>query len=147
MALSQRTDWHRAYQNAQGVTVYSEYDDGSVGTFGIRFADGTSMFTAAVGTSGLQTISITGGINIQAGAGVLVKATGGAGGITLTLPTAVGLNNQACIKKVDSGVGAVTIATTGGQTIDGSSSYLLVNQWQYVTIQSDGANWLIVANN
>jgi hypothetical protein len=73
-----------------------------------------------------------------------VACTGGSGGITITLLTAVG--NGGCafiIKKVDSGIGAITIATTSSQTIDGSSTYQLTNQWQFVKVISDGSNWLI----
>jgi hypothetical protein len=152
MALSQRTDWHRAYQNALGVTVYSEYDDGSVGCFGIRFADGTTQFTAASagggGTDTLQSASINTTLTVAASTNYLVKATAGAGGISITLPTSVGLAGQkVCIKKVDSGVGTVTVGTTSAQTIDSSTTYPLTNQWQYVTVESDGSNWLIVGNN
>lgn len=147
MALPQTGQWHRAFQDPYGVTVYQENDDGSVGLFGVRFADGTAQFTAAGGNT-VTVLTVNGGITITSGSSVLVKATGGAGGITVTLPTAVGAAGQmACIKKVDTGVGAVTVATTGGQTIDGVSTYLLVNQWQFVNVQSDGSNWLIVSLN
>ena len=43
--------------------------------------------------------------------------------------------------------GTVTVATTSSQTIDGQMTWLLVNQWQYISVQSDGANWQIIANN
>ena len=77
-----------------------------------------------------------------------VLLTAGAGGITRTLPTAVGVDGQEYIlKRVDAGAGNVTIDTTSAQTIDGATSYILSNQWQYVTVQSDGANWVIVGNN
>lgn len=78
--------------------------------------------------------------------------TGGAGGITDVLPSAVGHAGQGfLIKKVDAGAGAVTINTTGGQTIGDIggpvSSYSLVNQGQYVWVESDGANFQIITNN
>lgn len=77
-----------------------------------------------------------------------IKATAGAGGITLTLPTAVGITGRPYhIKRVDAAAGNVTIATTSSQTIDGLTTYTLVNQWQYVEVYSDGANWQIRANN
>lgn len=79
----------------------------------------------------------------------VIKATGGAGGITITLPdaTLVAAGKQITIKKIDSGAGAVTVGTTSAQTIDASTTYSLATQWKYVTVCSDGANWQIVANN
>lgn len=74
--------------------------------------------------------------------------TGGVGGITDTLPTAVGKYGRGfLVKKIDSGAGAITVATTGGQTIDGLSTYSLVNPGQYVLVISDNTNWQIIGNN
>lgn len=81
---------------------------------------------------------------------VLVLATAGASGITLTLPTAVGYTvggKRFRIVMVDTGVGGVTINTTSSQTINGVASIKLTNQYQYVTVESDRANWIIVGNN
>jgi hypothetical protein len=78
----------------------------------------------------------------------VVTASGGAGGITVTLPSAVIFANQVyIIKKIDSAAGAITIATTSTQTIDGLSTYPLVTQWQYVKVVSDSSNWIVVGNN
>jgi len=41
----------------------------------------------------------------------------------------------------------VTIDGNGTETIDGSLTYTLEIQYKYVTVQSDGANWVIIANN
>ena len=71
-----------------------------------------------------------------------IKATGGTLGITLTLPAvATGLRFE--IKKVDSGVGYVTVAGT----IDGATNYILSNKNQYVVVNCDGTGWHIVGNN
>jgi hypothetical protein len=78
----------------------------------------------------------------------LYLVTTGAGVITATLPTAVGISGQAIIiKKIDSGAGSVTIATTSAQTMDGLSTYQLTNQYQYVEVVSDGSNWVIIDAN
>ena len=78
----------------------------------------------------------------------IVLATAGAGGITITLPTAVGISGrQYIVVKVDAAAGGVTIEADGTATIDGSLTYLLANQWQYAAFYSDGANWIIGANN
>ena len=149
----QSTGLHIGYRDpATGDVNFRINTDGTINCQGIVFGDGTIQLTAATaGGGGVDTVSSTstsGSVTLPASTNVLVLATGGSGGITQTLPTAVGLTGQkARIKKVDSGVGTVTIATTSGQTIDGGSTYLLVNQWQYVSLESDGSNWQIVENN
>lgn len=66
---------------------------------------------------------------------------------TVTLPTAVGITGRVYTVK-NSGAGAISIATTSSQTIDGSTTYSgLSTQYKYVTVQSTGANWIIIANN
>jgi hypothetical protein len=70
-------------------------------------------------------------------------AAGGA--FSITLPTAVGVTGRAyTIKRINSGANAVTVATTGGQTIDGAATVALSTQWQVLRVVSDGANWLTI---
>lgn len=62
---------------------------------------------------------------------------------SVTLPTAVNFSGLVyTIKKVDSSVNAVTVATTSSQTIDGAATFSLATQWSYVTVVSNGSNWL-----
>jgi UDP-3-O-acyl-N-acetylglucosamine deacetylase len=78
----------------------------------------------------------------------VVEATGGGGGITLTLPPAA--SNQGrrfSIKKVDAAAGVVTVDANGAELIDADLTYVLSNEDQYVVIVSNGTNWSIVANN
>jgi hypothetical protein len=63
--------------------------------------------------------------------------------VTLTLPTAIGATTMYFVKKTDSSAHYCTIATTGGQTIDGASTQSLQFQYTSVTILSDNANWWI----
>lgn len=82
--------------------------------------------------------------NYTATAGDLfILATGGAGGITVTLPT-VTKGGRATIKKVDSGAGAVTVATTSSQTIDGATTKSLAAQYDKIAVVSDGTAWFIL---
>ncbi len=67
------------------------------------------------------------------------------GTFTVTLPTAVGYAGQIFVIK-NSGSGTITVGTTGGQTIDGSSTKTLL-QYGSITVQSDGANWDIGGND
>jgi parallel beta-helix repeat protein/putative cofactor-binding repeat protein len=72
-----------------------------------------------------------------------VLGTGGASGITVTLPTAVkGARFE--VAKVDSGAGAVTVATTSSQTINGVTTKVLAAQYDKVTVVSNGTAWFIV---
>lgn len=78
-----------------------------------------------------------------------VRATGGSGGIALTLPAASARSGQPyTIKKIDSGAGAVTVTPAGADTIDGAANYILLVQWQYVALVSNGSTgWEVVGNN
>jgi hypothetical protein len=77
-----------------------------------------------------------------------IAATAGAGGITLTLPAAASSNGFIyTIKKVDSAVGVVTVDGNASETIDGSLTYLLSNQYQFVTISCDGSTWHVTSRN
>jgi hypothetical protein len=75
----------------------------------------------------------------------VVLCTGGAGGMTFTLLPAAGRSGvQVAVKKVDSGVGVVTIDGNASETIDGALTYVLDQQWEWVKIVSDGTNWQVV---
>ena len=70
------------------------------------------------------------------------------GNKTITLPTAVGIAGRIyVIKKIDSSVNTVTINTTSSQTIDGALTIVLIAQYKYVTVQSNGATWDIIGDN
>jgi hypothetical protein len=72
-----------------------------------------------------------------------VDASGGA--ITITLLSAVGIaGNSYNIKALDVSGGNITIATTSSQTIDGALTQTLNTQWDNITVQSTGANWIII---
>jgi hypothetical protein len=78
---------------------------------------------------------------------VFVYATGGAGGITVSLPApATWKGKIVVIKKMDPALGAVIVTPAAG-LVDGSPSYFLVNQNQYVRLHSDGVNANVVGNN
>ena|SRR5579863_4388158 len=94
-------------------------------------------------------VSITGTSIIAANTSV-EKVTTGASTITRTLPDATVTaykGRTMMYKKVDSGAGTVVINGTSGQTIDGLTTYTLVNQWQYVTMTNDGLNWIVIGGN
>ena len=71
----------------------------------------------------------------------LIDITGNT--ITVTLPTAVGVNGQNYVIK-NRGTGVVTVATTSSQTIDGANTKSLNNN-DSIEVISDGSNWIIAA--
>ena len=78
----------------------------------------------------------------------LYRATGGIGaGIVGTLPavSAANLGKMYCVKKIDIGAGAVTVARAGADLIDGAANVVLAAQWDYVWLRSDGvSNWDVI---
>ena len=76
-----------------------------------------------------------------------VLANTSSAAITVTLPAASGIAGRVyTIKKI--GTGGIdrelTISPTGGATIDGGNSYVIYNDYTYVTLQTDGTNWYII---
>lgn len=74
----------------------------------------------------------------------LVDATSAS--FTVNLPTAVGMNgNTLRFKRTDStSANTVTLDANGAETINGSSTFVLIAQDQEIEIMSDGSNWNIV---
>ena len=64
------------------------------------------------------------------------------GTFTATLPTAVGVTGKEFMVK-NSGAGTITVATTGGQTIDGAAT-TTSGAGVSRTFVSTGANWILV---
>lgn len=80
------------------------------------------------------------GVDYAMGSGdCTINGTGGALGITITLPAANLLGQIAIIRKVDAGVGTVTYAAAGVDTIEGLASGALVAQFDKTFLQSNGS--------
>lgn len=116
----------RQYADLNGTQTFSSKTLTNPVCNGLRRAV-TSQTSAYTATTSVSTI--------------LCNATSAA--FTVTLPTAVGATGQIyTIKKTDSSANAVTVGTTSSQTIDGSTTYLLSTQYNFVVVTSDGANWM-----
>lgn len=64
------------------------------------------------------------------------------GTLTITMPTTVGNTNLYTIKNI--GAGAITINTTGGETIDGQSTQIMSTQFTSVDLVSNNSgDWAI----
>jgi len=100
-----------------------------------------------VGGLALPTSSTASNLIITDTDGILsVFGTGGAGGIQVTLPAAASnAGRVVVVKKVDAGVGAVTLAASGADSIDGIATRPLAIQYAVLMVQSDGAsNWFLL---
>lgn len=71
----------------------------------------------------------------------VILANAASGGITITLPSAVNAIYPLVVKKIDATANVVTIAASGGQTIDGSATITISVQNGTATLYSDGAQW------
>lgn len=102
---------------------------------GISFYNGTAWTTTNNKSVSTKTANYT---VLQSDDVIRADATSGA--ITITLPTAVGNTGEVFhIKKIDSSVNAVTIATTSSQTIDGVTTQTLGVQYKNLTVVSNGS--------
>lgn len=107
---------------------------------GISFYNGTAWTTTNNKNVATKTANYTA---LQSDDVLLGDATSGA--ITITLPTAVGNTGEVFhIKKIDSSVNAVTIATTSSETIDGVTTQTLGVQYKNLTVVSNGVSWDIL---
>lgn len=74
---------------------------------------------------------------------VLVDAS--SAGITISLPpVASKAGSQVVVKKIDSSVNTVTVDGDGSDTLDGAATQSLTNQYDSITVASDGTQWWIV---
>jgi hypothetical protein len=91
----------------------------------------------------IKTISSTTYAATEADSVLLVNAA--SDNIAISLPQAsTVLGKRFDIKKIDSSAHTVTITTYGAETIDGSTTQLLANQYTSLTFVTDGSNWYII---
>lgn len=124
------------------------------------FFDGTNYrLSVAAGTSPASTLQVGGSF----AAGITTKTSNytasvsdhtilcnnTAGAITISLPPAAGCTGRTyVIKKVSAAGNNVVLAGYNGtETIDGSTTYTITNQYTAILLQSDGTNWYILSIN
>jgi hypothetical protein len=101
----------------------------------------TAFVEAAIDASSPSNVTAQ-SANYSANPGDIVLCTAGAGGFTVTLPAST-INNQVTVKKVDSGLGTITISPTSG-TIDGQATKAINTQYASFTMVADGTNWNVI---
>ena len=75
-----------------------------------------------------------------------IHADASSSDVVIRLPIATGIGipgKEFTIKKVDSSVNTVTVSGSGGNLIDGQSSYTLNNQYEAVKFVACGDNWFV----
>jgi hypothetical protein len=72
----------------------------------------------------------------------LVDAT--SGNINVNIPSAIDNSASFIIKKIDSSSNYVQLNGNISETIDGDAEIYLYDQYNFVQIQSDGTNWVII---
>lgn len=102
----------------------------------VRQSELTFEYTAVTANTTLVVNTIGNVGNCHA----LVENTSGAN--TITLPTAVGCVGYQFVVK-NTAATTVTLATTGGQTIDGASTQS-ITQYTALTVVSNGTNWILI---
>lgn len=105
---------------------------------------GTTVTATAVGSGGGISRSVN-NISAPTTAGAAASTDyvyNVSGTTTLTLPTAVGNTNLYSV--TNTGAAVVTIATTSGQTINGSATASIPRSNDSLSFISDGTNWRIV---
>lgn len=82
-------------------------------------------------------VTVSADTTLRTGNGVVIVDSAA----TITLPLASNYKNKQ-FTIVQSGTGSVTIAPTGSDTINGTTSLVLAAQWSSVVVVSDGTNWI-----
>jgi len=117
------------------------YMSGSVPAAAADLTDDWSFkrFGLHVGT----TISSSGSVSVGAGTFYLVTTVGG--NVTVGLPAAATCTNMVLsFKKLTAGSDMI-LDPNGSETIDGAATKSFSDQYSWVTIISNGANWFIIS--
>jgi hypothetical protein len=102
--------------------------------------DGTTW--TPLGASGLAAITITADYTVSENNSVLF-AYAASGAIVISLPTAIDYNMPIRIQKTDATTFTVAVAPDGSETINGESSYVLYDQYNSITLISNGSSWSV----
>lgn len=139
------------------------YDDSSGATGDLYYRDASGVFTRLpVGTNG-KTLRVSSGLPTWTdvdptlttstktsnytitGTDVVIFADASSGNTTITLPAASSFSGYSFyVKRIDGSVNTCQVARSGGDTIDGATTFSLDTQYFSVRVVSNGSNWYII---
>lgn len=126
--------------NLSGATFTGNVNAGVISATTISattyYGNGSNL-TGVLGDSTIRTIS-TSQSALSSDSTLVCTAA-----LTLTLPTAVGIDGKKYVIKSRT-TSTITIITTGGQIIDDDTTQYLTSKNASITVQSNGANWIII---
>jgi hypothetical protein len=76
----------------------------------------------------------------------VVRVTTGAGVVSVIMPSPNVAGKIYTIKKIDAGVGSVSVVPSTG-LIDGQASWVRATQYSYVRILANGSSYDVIGNN
>lgn len=132
------------YAGLDGSTLLATAQHGTGTANSTTFLRGDRTWAAPTATLAVAYSNKTAAYTIVAATDDYISGDAAGGAFSITLPTAVGVTKPLTIKRMNSGANNVTVATTSSQTIDGSTTYVLDQQYQSITVVSTNANWIIV---
>jgi hypothetical protein len=128
---------------AFATQVASNLQDGGVSGAPVTLV-AKAVYDAMQGVAGLAVSAKSSGFTASPKTYYRCNAT--TGNIVVTVPAGSGATLGALIyvKKIDASANLVTLQSTGGDTIDGSTTYVLSAQWQSVTILATTTGWDVI---
>ena len=138
-------DWLKLSTSSTDVgasTLWTIKPDGKLGLLT------TPTSTLHVGGSIAQTITTITSTTTLNDTHSLVHADATSGTVNISLPTSVGIAGRSYIvMKIDSSANTVVIDANASETISGDLTLTLTGQYDWVTLRSDGANWITEGSN
>lgn len=146
---------HPADGSNAGVVTAGTQTFGGNKTFQDSVAAAKTFLAGSTGTAN-STVQVDGSLSMAiktitanytaTAADNTILANTSTGALTITLPSPASITGRIyTIKKIGTGGidNDLTINPASG-TIDGGTSYKIYNDWTFVTLQTDGANWYII---
>lgn len=109
----------------------------------IQFLSSGSVTAAEFGRLAVSTTAATGSTYTVLSTDHVILANN-SGGVAVALISAASAGDGFRLVIKNTGTGAVTIDADGAETIDGALTAILTNQYESITIVSDGSNWFIL---